>query len=559
MPPCYTKLAWSSILACFHVVIAEAQLIINEIHPTPAAGEPEWIECINTTNRTVNVSGWYVCDNRSCGALPSETYIPAKSYVVFTRDSAALREARPLPLDAIVVEAKLPSLNNTIDDVVLRNSDSTIVDSLSYTMAWGRKGLTLERTIVDGVSVWSASLSSDSASCGYRNSVVRLEHDLRIAEVRAGRGTLDVVFVNHGRATSAARLCAMQLDGVAHDNLTTSIPALFVDELYVWSVAVEELRVLHPALNVDVEVALTGADDRAENDVLRRTLVLPPNVNTVTITEIMFDPFDTQADYVEIYNGSKDTLDIDGWYILDGEARTDVDVTGDDTRARAIIEASLTVEPGEYAVVLMDTMHASMIYATDKSRAYICKKGINANANGDALALCTSSGFLVDSVLYTSDMHIATLAATKGIALEKRDPKLSGLAPSSWTSSGNLKGGTPARVNSVQIEVPITSTIEAAPNPFSSQPGDAKYPCVLAFTHPFVHAIVGLRICTPEGYHVRWLLNATFAGSEGVVIWDGTDDMGRRVPRGQYVAALEAADASSTSMHRDAYVVVVGN
>ncbi len=549
----------ASVLLSLAYVAASAQLL-NEIHSTPSAGEPEWIEIINTTNRTINLSGWYVCDSRSCSVVPDNTRIPANAYIVLTRDSAALREARPLPASAIVVEAKLPSLNNTVDDVLLRNTDSTLVDALSYTMAWGRKGLSLERTVVDANDVWQASLSSDSATCGYLNSVVRLEHDLRVAEIRAGMGALDVVFVNHGRRTSSTRGCSMQLDSLIHDNLTTTIPALLTDETYVWSVGVEVLRALHAQLRVDVAVVLAEPDDRIENDVLRRTLTLPPIINTVTITEIMFDPFATQADYVEIYNGTTTTIDLDGWYILDGEATSS---SGDDAitdeRARAVIDATLVLEPGEYAAVLMDTIVASMVHTRDKARTYICRRGINANANGDALVLCTSSGFLVDSVAYSTAMHIKTLAATKGIALEKRDPKLSGLAPSSWTSSGNLKGGTPARENSVQIEVPVTTSVDAIPNPFSSQQGDSRYPCVIAFKQPFVHAIVGLRVCSSEGMHVRWLLNAVFAGSDGVVIWDGADDMGRRVPPGPYVVALEVADASSTSMHRDAYVVVVGN
>ena len=535
----------------------EAQLVINEVHSTPAAGEPEWIELVNTTNRIVNISGWYICDSRSCCTLPDDTRILPNTFVVVTRDSAALREARPLPPNAIVVEASMPSLNNTIDNVVVRNTDSTRVDSLNYSMAWGRKGLTLERAVVDGVDVWLASLSSDSATCGYLNSVVRLDHDVRIADVRAGNGTLDVVFVNHGRQVSQTRRCEMQLNGLSHDALASLVPEMVVDGSFVWSVSVNDLRALHPGLQALVSVELTTGDDREENDTMHRAMTLPPLINTVTITEIMFDPFETQADYVEIYNGSADTVDLDGWYVLDGEAS---DVEGaDDTRARAVIDAALLLRPNAYAVVLMDTMHASMIHASDKVRSYICRRGINANANADALVLCTSSGFLVDSVAYTNDMHAEALAATKGIALEKRDPKLSGLAPSSWTSSGNLKGGTPARENSVQIDIPITTSIDAAPNPFSSQSSDHRHPCVIAFKHPFVHGIVGLRILTSDGHHVRWLLNASFAGSDGVVVWDGTDDIGRRVPRGAFVAALEVADASSTAMHRDATVVVVGD
>lgn len=529
---------------------------INEIHPTPSAGEPEWIEIYNATNRTINISRWMVCDNRSCCELPENSYVPAHAYAVLTRDSAALREARPLPDACILIEARLPSLNNTVDDVILRNSDSTRIDSLSYTMAWGRKGLSLERVAADGVDIWSASLSSDSATCGYLNSVVQLSHDLRVADIRAGRGSIDVVVVNHGRNAAAPRRCVVALDDFVQESVTAEIPALGVGDMYVWSIDIELIRSLHPDIEMKMQAALLPGDDRVENDVVTTLLVLPPIVNTVTITEVMYDPFETQADYVEICNTGPDTIDLDGWYILDGE---DASVEGEtDNRARALIDASLLLGPGEYGVVLMDTMHASMIMSSDKPRSYICMHGINANALGDALTLCTSSGFLVDSISYTPDMHEAALASTKGVALEKREPRLSGLGASAWTSSGNLKGGTPARANSVQIDIPVTTSIDASPNPFSSSRADTRYPCAIAFKQPFMHAIVGLRILTPSGIHVRWLLNATFVGSEGVVLWDGADDMGRRVVPGQYVAALEAADASSTHMHHDAAVIVVG-
>ncbi|MDZ4744641.1 MAG: lamin tail domain-containing protein [bacterium] len=535
--------------ACIQI---HAQLTVNEVHPTPAAGEPEWIECVNTTSRWINISNWYVCDNRSCCVVPADTRIPPYAYVVLTRDSAALREARPLPADAVLIEAKLPSLNNTIDEVYLRNSDSTLVDSIGYTMAWGRKGLTLERAVANGQNTWSASLASDSATCGYLNSVVRLEYDLRIAEIRAGKGTLDVVVVNHGKHTSSVRGCSMLLEGLEYSELQANIPGLLADELYVWSIDIEVLHSLHPQLQIDVEAVFDGADDRSENDALRRMLTLPPIINTVTITEIMFDPFETQADYVEICNAGTDTIDLDGWYIMDGVAG----VTED--RTRATINASLVLRPGEYGVVLMDTLRSSMMLAGDRKRSYICTRGINANANGDALALYTSSGFLVDSVLYTSDMHAESVIDAKGIALEKLNPKLAGLAPSSWTSSGNLKGGTPARANSVQIEVPITTSLAALPSPFSSIQGTRFYPCVIAFQQPFLHAIVGLRICTPDGHHVRWLLNAVFAGSDGLVVWDGTDDLGRRVKTGPYVATLEVADTGTSRIHNNVAVVVVG-
>ena len=143
------------------------QILITEIHPTPAAGEPEWVECTIQTTGPVRLDTLQVCDNRSCARLPN-VRIENGACFVLTRDEQALRETRQVPAGVVIVECALPSLNNTTDRVELRRADSLILDVTAYNIRPEERGRSIERhgTIENGVvtygSHWSASAAFDS-------------------------------------------------------------------------------------------------------------------------------------------------------------------------------------------------------------------------------------------------------------------------------------------------------------------------------------------------------------------------------------------------------------
>jgi len=279
-------------------------------------------------------------------------------------------------------------------------------------------------------------------------------------------------------------------------------------------------------------------DDRPQNDTVEATLLRPPTGGSVTITEVMFDPASGQCDYVEVFNGSDTALDLEGWMLID---------EGNDT-VRA--GPSAIVEAGMHGVLATDTIVWSMMEPGDRARVALVRRTFNVNSEGESVTLCNPSGFVVDVARVMSTSHVAELAEHKGVALEKWSTSLLGSMEASWTSSGDLRGGTPGRANSVQQELPMlgAGAVEASD----------RRPHVVRFRQPFRHASVYVRVFTRDGVHVRTLLDNVVAGTEGAVVWDARDDVGGTVAAGPYVVVLDAYDVGSDRVIHAVGLIVTG-
>ncbi|UCD51400.1 MAG: lamin tail domain-containing protein, partial [Phycisphaerales bacterium] len=64
-------------------------VVFNELLANPAAGESDWVELHNTTNQTIDLSGWFLSDDVDDLAkyeIAAGTILPAGGYVVFHED-----------------------------------------------------------------------------------------------------------------------------------------------------------------------------------------------------------------------------------------------------------------------------------------------------------------------------------------------------------------------------------------------------------------------------------------------------------------------------------------
>lgn len=523
------------ILLCFVATCAHAQLLINEIHPTPSGGEPEWIECINIGTRSINLNTWMICDSRSCVTL-DDVMIPARGFVVLTRDAVALHESRWIPHNVVVFEAKLPSLNNTTDRVEIRNADSVLIDSMSYDARRHVRGRSIERV---GES-WASCVARDSATCGAMNSVVTLERDVRCAQISALDDQIVIDVVNHGRTVLEATQIFIEVGG-EKIRFTTST----LDPGMAWSLRlpIHTLR-LYRQLRYERVLAYAEIDDdRAENDSVEADLMFPPLYGTLMINEVLADPLQGSCEYVEVWNGTTDTIDLDGWIIEDA------------SHVRSVGIGKTVVAPNGYGVIAGDTSIRNRI---GQDRWTLARPALQINSTTDLIVLRTPSGFLVDSMTYDEKLHHPIIPTTKGVALEKRNAIVVSSDRSAWTSSGDVSGGTPGRSNSVSIEASRSGKMQAVPSPFSSDPGRRISSCVITWQQPFEQAIARVCVYRPDGSFVADLLNTVFIAREGGVAWSGVDWLGQRVAVGPYVVALECVDASSAAVYRDRCLVVVG-
>ncbi|MBI2793722.1 MAG: lamin tail domain-containing protein [Ignavibacteria bacterium] len=565
----------SLVIAIFLPASLSSQLLISEVLPIPN-GEPEWIELINTSNKKVRLDGWSICDSRSCVQFP-ESIMQARSTMIITRDADGLSEIRKIPSNVQILEFSIPSLNNTTDRVEIRNDDSAVVDSMSYNMKNFVKGRSIERQGVcgsvepsgqmgdvddaaDECIVWSnsfaVSVATDSATCGTFNSVIKIPYDLRIGGIGTNDASVTVEIVNHGLNSMNGVNVDLTSFISSYDSVerksvrqkltsvATQTTRLDPGQTYSWEVALAEIGGYTNVETAELEAYIRVNDGRNANDKLVMTVVFPPSPGTISITEIMYDPWPDMKDYIEVFNGTPDSIDLTGWTVED--ASGDV----------GIVSTFTMLKPQTYAALSASDGVRRLMIGTTPS---IIKPDVNWNVTGDIVTLRTPQGFLVDRCEYSSNWHQPMLENSKGVSLEKYSPKMIGQSAGSWTSSSDLRGGTPGRANSVDVALLNRHvSLTANPSPFSSDRTHRTNPTIIEFKQSFQHAIASMNVYTPSGTHVRNLLNSVFSGSEGAVAWDGADDSGARVMPGQYVVVFTAVDAASSHVNNETCVVVVG-
>lgn len=143
---------FATLLFFYFTTPALAQVVISEVYPAPTSEENEWIELFNTSDISVDISGWKLFEHfASKNELYTflETQIEPKSFFVF----------------------ELPSskLNNTEEKVTLENTNQDETSSLYYTNAQSQKSF--EYLFENEISITS-TLQIGLPTKGFRNSLI---------------------------------------------------------------------------------------------------------------------------------------------------------------------------------------------------------------------------------------------------------------------------------------------------------------------------------------------------------------------------------------------------
>ena len=115
-------------------------IVINKVYYDVASdrgieGDNEWIELYNKTDEPVDVSGWTLCDNKSCDVLPASPSVPAEGFAVITGATTTL-DYWHIPdsiVKIILADGKIGNgLHNDNDMLSLTSSDGTVMDRMNY-------------------------------------------------------------------------------------------------------------------------------------------------------------------------------------------------------------------------------------------------------------------------------------------------------------------------------------------------------------------------------------------------------------------------------------------
>lgn len=158
-------------------VLAQNGLTISELLYQPKSGEAEYVELYNNGSQPVELADYHIVRwvGDSLGkhyALPQLT-VPARGYVVLTKDAASVETHYDVAQRELLVECALPTYPNDGGSVVLATVDSMVVDRLDYSPAMhsrllrNRAGVALERRSFERQTNDPANWFSAASTAGY--------------------------------------------------------------------------------------------------------------------------------------------------------------------------------------------------------------------------------------------------------------------------------------------------------------------------------------------------------------------------------------------------------
>ncbi|MDT8322752.1 MAG: lamin tail domain-containing protein [Bacteroidota bacterium] len=134
---------------CASLTCRAQQLRITEMMAVPLSGEAEWVELYNAGPAAVSLKGWSIEDRTGKRIVLGDTGRVAAGGRLLLTEAWPPGTRWTLSSDSALLLPSLPSLNNSGDDIVLRDSGGTVIDSAYYAASWlGDKGVSLERVDV---------------------------------------------------------------------------------------------------------------------------------------------------------------------------------------------------------------------------------------------------------------------------------------------------------------------------------------------------------------------------------------------------------------------------
>ncbi|MDZ7315437.1 MAG: lamin tail domain-containing protein [candidate division KSB1 bacterium] len=511
---------------------AAPQVVINEIMYLTDERSEEWIELYNAGCSAVNLNGWTIADRKKAVVITQNDFLLAP-------ESYAVLGGTPSEFDttAVLILMSLPELNNSGDDLYLRDSRNRPIDAVSYVSAMGgAKGVSLERVDSRRPSTetknWGSCLDSLGHTAGRRNSLSPRDYDLaalepvRVTPNRPIEGdllTFCLAVVNCGLLPiDSAYAVLVSKEGIC---LQQSLPAYLAagDTLtieFLWRAESSGLLTFRFACG-------GPKDENPKNDTCSVTFYVSPAVNQIIINEIMYNPEAGKGEWIELYHRGETPLDLRGWSLADGDTTKKIQLT----------KETLVLSAGIYCIIAKD----SSVAPPAGVPFVVLRRFPSLSNTADTLHLFDPSGRLHEQVIYS-----AAWGGARGRSLERVHPDVSAAERSNWTTCVDPDGHTMGRRNSVAVqELSPNARLAAAPNPFSPDGDGIDELTAISYSLPIAIAQVNLKIFDIRGRLVRRLLNYELSGTERTVFWDGRDEEGRVCRMGIYVILLEARSNGS--------------
>lgn len=535
--------------------VLPGDVIINEFFcdPSPRVGlaELEFVEIYNKSSKTLNLKNWKLGDASGDGTLISGTIAPGE-YKVLCASSAV----DSFPNTATVTS--FPSLNNTGDDIYLKDSMGVILDHIKYDLTWYNDaakengGYTVELinpfNFCAGNTNWTASIAAAGGTPGAENSVYNLNPDGAAPQI----AQISILPPNFISIDFTEKMDSLSLaNAVITVSPSLTILNIFISESYPQSILLEFDQAF--VSSQIYTITLANVADCSQNDT---TLIgqfveaLTAAAGDLVINEILADPLTNGSDFIELRNNSTKLIDLKNLEIANFD---------DDTIAnQKMIVSSYVLLPGDYVVLTPDSMDQKTIYPSAVPGKFI-QMSLPTFSNDSGTVYILNGALVLDRVSYTSDWHFALLSSTDGKSLERMNPLGASNDAGNWHTAAESVGfATPGGENSQVLYGEQDGILSLTKEVFSPDNDGLDDVLEINYSMLGVGMLADLKIYDDRGRLVKTLLKAELLGTEGHLTWDGVTEDKQKASIGTYILYLEAFDINGKAIAKKAPFVLAG-
>ncbi|MBO6795079.1 MAG: lamin tail domain-containing protein [Balneolaceae bacterium] len=396
---------------------------ITEFAYDAPEGFSEFVEIYNPTNKNFDLQGWTFNDNSGNRKriTNKEYFLKAGEYAVLAPDSTIFENFGGIKLLDV---PGFPALNNTTDELVLRNGDGVLMDSLTYSSNWGGEEVSLERRSVEFSGIylenWGDSPAQNLGTPGSPNEITPdTEPPIAVEASFISNTHIQLVFNERLFGESASNPENYNSNAIEAAHLGDTVRIGFNNQFEDGQTVEFQLRNLSDLFgNIQNEQVLS----------LTYVEVGEATPLSVVFNEILYRRADAVSpEFVELYNPTDSNFDLSCWTFADAGSNVQ-------------IPANTILSAGEY-LVLTDLED----FAQSLDNGMYLAGFPSLNDDGDELILRNEHGITIDSLFYRSEWG----GDSPGISLERKDPAAASFDASNWASSTSESGTSVGQMSAV--------------------------------------------------------------------------------------------------------------
>lgn len=433
----------------------QGDVLINEFlkDPPPGSGLPEYIEIVNTTQKTLNLKNWQVGDNSSLTFISDTNFVlPPDTFLVITSDPEALKSTFG---ELFSVDVSLPALNNTTDQVRLYTNAGALVDSLEYTPEWGGVDVALERRSLNVSATFQANWGdSPNAQGGTPGKQNEIEQDTTPPELAdfdiLNDSTFQLIFSETIKPGPASNPDNYQISVP----VSTTIQSVSGENDFVTAtffapdtVVLEFKQPIYSGSNPNI-LMIFSQEDVFGNvaELIERSYELiatdDPQPGDLVINEIMYDPPEGFSEFVELNMHVDKVFNLKGWTISDNTGQ-DIVISEDDFFiASSGISFQRGISWNQHTILVPD----NTINESENRRIIVGSSFPTLNNSTDAIVLKDPNGVVIDSLTYFSSW------GGNDRSLERRSAELPSNLQQNWGDHPTDALASPAAQNALGLD-----------------------------------------------------------------------------------------------------------